>query len=112
MKIKNLALSAAFILIAASCTKSASTSDCSTVGASYKTNIQPIVAAKCATAGCHAAGSLNGDLTTYSGLQAQYSSGKLKKEVITNKTMPQNGSLSTAEYQAFDCWISAGGQNN
>lgn len=111
MRIILLCASVSFLL--GSCTKNTtSNTDCSTVSVTYKTNMQPLVSSKCATTGCHNASSKNGDLTTYSGLFAKYQSGDLKREVVTNKTMPQNGSLSTAELQQFECWINAGAPNN
>lgn len=84
--------------------------DCSTV--TYSGTIKPIINSKCATAGCHAAGSVNGDYTTYAGIKAKFDNGTLKKEVITDKTMPQNGSLSETQYKQFDCWINAGAPEN
>lgn len=100
------------ILLMWSCKKSTTTTDCSTVSVSYTSNIKPLVASKCATSGCHAAGSSDGDFTSYSGLYTKYKSGDLKKEVVTNKSMPKNGSLSTTELQQFECWIAAGAPEN
>jgi hypothetical protein len=84
--------------------------DCSTV--TYSGTIAGIVNSKCATAGCHAAGSANGDYTSYPGIKAKYDNGSLKKEVITDKTMPQGSSLTDTQYQQFECWINAGAPNN
>ncbi len=97
-----------------SCNKTSNSTpvDCSTVTATYSGNIKAVVASKCAISGCHVAGSHDGDFTTYAGLYAKYSSGALKNEVVTKKSMPQGGSLTSTEYQDFACWIDAGAKNN
>lgn len=84
--------------------------DCSTV--TYSGTIRPIINSKCATAGCHAAGSANGDHTIYAGIKAKFDNGTLKKEVITDKTMPQGSPLSETQYKQFECWINAGAPEN
>ena len=112
---KKVLLCSGCFIILWSCKKESETTtptDCSSVSATYSGTIKPLVTAKCATAGCHGAGSVNGDYTTYAGLFAKHQSGALKQEVITDKTMPQGSSLSATELKAFECWIEAGAPDN
>ncbi len=109
-------ISSSFIL--ASCKKDKDSSgggpdvtplDCGTVR--FSTTILPLINAKCATSGCHAAGSSSGPgaLTNYS-------------QIFTNRTqvinavnanrMPPGGPLSTTEKLQLACWIDAGAPNN
>jgi hypothetical protein len=84
--------------------------DCSTV--TYSGTIASLANSKCNTAGCHAAGSVSGDYTTYAGLKAKFDNGSLKQRVIVEKTMPQGTTLSETELKQFECWINAGAPNN
>ena len=84
--------------------------DCSTV--KFSTDIAPIVASKCATSGCHDAGSIVGDYTTYDGLEVKAKNGVMEQEVITDKTMPKTGSLTQEELNKFQCWFDDGAPNN
>jgi hypothetical protein len=93
-------------LLPFSCKKTADSS-CNT-SPTYTSDIKKIIDASCAISGCHVAGSPNGVFTTYAGLSKVISSGDLKRQVITNKTMPQNGSLSSSDYSKMNCWV----QNN
>jgi hypothetical protein len=104
------------IAFGAGCTKEESspntntTVDCSTV--TYSGTIAGIATSKCNSAGCHAAGSSNGDLTTYAGMQAKFNSGSLKQRVIVEKSMPQGSTLTDTQLKQFECWINAGAPNN
>lgn len=84
--------------------------DCSTV--TYSATIKPIINSKCAISGCHVSGFVNGDFTAYAGIKAKFDNGSLKKEVITDKTMPQGSSLSETQYKQFECWVNAGAPDN
>ena len=87
--------------------------DCSTVPATYSANIKPLVTSLCATAGgCHAAGSANGDFTTYAGLKIMADNGMLEKETITDKSMPPSGALSLDNRKKIKCWLNNGSENN
>jgi hypothetical protein len=102
------------LVVIAACSKKGTdittTIDCSTV--TYSAVIQPLVSSKCALSGCHASGSKNGDFTLYVNLFKEYSDGDLKNEVITRRSMPQNGALSDTELQQFQCWINNGAPEN
>lgn len=86
--------------------------DCSTIDSKYSTSLSAIISSKCNNSGCHNAGSSNGDFTTYAKVKPYVDNGTFKKEVITDKTMPQNGSLSQDERNKIKCWLDAGGPNN
>ena len=84
--------------------------DCTTI--KFSTDIAPIVAASCATTGCHDAGSVVGDYTSYAGLEDRAKNGIMKQEVVVDKTMPKSGSLTQDEIDKFECWLDAGAPDN
>lgn len=86
--------------------------DCSTIPATYSANIKPLTTSLCATSGCHAAGSANGDFTTYAGLKAMADNGMLEKETVTNNSMPPSGGLSLDNRKKIKCWLNNGSPNN
>jgi uncharacterized membrane protein len=82
---------------------------------SYSTDIQPIIAAKCATSGCHVAGGTGvGDFSTYTDLKAKVDGGQINNRVYQVKDMPPAGNpqLSQDELDRLKCWIQQGAQNN
>jgi hypothetical protein len=84
--------------------------NCSTV--TFSGNIAPLIASRCATAGCHDASSSNGPgpLTSYASIFASRNS--VLSAVNTNR-MPQGGApLSDADKARLKCWIDAGAPNN
>lgn len=85
--------------------------DCTTV--TFAGDIAPIVEASCATVGCHAAGSIVGDYTTYAGLEDRATNGDMEAAVLGSPpTMPKSGTLSQDELDKFKCWFDAGAPNN
>ncbi len=84
--------------------------DCTTV--TFSGVIAPIIANSCATPGCHNANAVVGDYTTYAGLEQRATDGTMEFEVITERTMPQTGSLTQTELDQFQCWFDAGAPNN
>ena len=86
-------------------------SDCdSTVH--YSTTIASIVSLNCSTKNCHNAGSVNGDFTTYSGINAKVTNSSLINRVVTLKNMPSSGPLSDADISRVKCWVEQGAPNN
>jgi hypothetical protein len=84
--------------------------NCSTV--TFSANIAPLIASRCATAGCHNASSSNGPgpLTNYASIFASRTS--ILSSVNSNR-MPQGSApLSAAEKATLKCWVDAGGPNN
>lgn len=67
--------------------------------------------------GCHEAGSLNKDYTTYAGVKAAVDNGKLQDRVINKEDMPPDYSsgpirISACEIQKIQKWIDEGAPNN
>ena len=62
-------------------------------------------------AGCHGIGSLNGPgpLLSYTQIFNARSSIRI---AVSNGTMPQTGSLTTAQKNSIICWIDSGAPNN
>jgi hypothetical protein len=84
--------------------------NCNTV--TFSGNIAPLIASRCATAGCHDASSTNGPgpLINYASIFASRVS--IQSSVNTNR-MPQGGPALSAEDKArIKCWIDAGAPNN
>ena len=104
-------------LLLAACSKkssspAASTVNCSTVSASFTTNVLPLVQSRCATSpGCHATGASNsgGPLTNYAQISARANQ---IKNAVNAGTMPQGSSLTNAEKATISCWVDAGAHNN
>ncbi|HCM77523.1 MAG TPA: hypothetical protein DIS90_14160 [Cytophagales bacterium] len=79
-------------------------------GVSFASQIQPIIATKCAISGCH-----NGDSgasrnwTVFSNVQANAASIKTR---TGDRSMPQTGSLTQAQIDLIACWVDDGAKNN
>lgn len=80
---------------------------CDTV--KYSKHIAPIMSQAC---GCHGPGFFKGDLTNYAGVKLKVDDGSFKREVITNKTMPQGSTLSARQLELISCWLDKGAPNN
>jgi uncharacterized membrane protein len=118
----SLSLAVLVSLLGIACSKSNSTPsgggstgpatiDCSTVSAKFSTDVAGIISSKCATAGCHNAGSSNGPgaLTDYATISAAKSS--IRSSVVS-KRMPRNTTLTDEQIKIIACWVDAGGLNN
>jgi hypothetical protein len=103
------------LVVVASCKKDDDSGggglDCDTV--KYSTSIATILGNSCTTSGCHDAASVNGDYTTYAGIETLAKNGTLETEVITEMTMPKgSGTLTQTQLDQFQCWIDAGAPDN
>ncbi len=101
----------AVILIFGSCTKentdpSIADVDCSTV--TFSETIFPIFEQNCNTSGCHGGTSNNGIFTSYDAIKVIADNGKLKTQVLDQRTMPKGGSLTSEELGQIKCWLDAG----
>lgn len=88
---------------------------CDSLNVSYNLHVKPLAETKCATSiGCHAAGSGQGDFTSYIGLSSVSQTVKTRIELPATDVlhMPQGGTLTQAELDIFLCWIEDGAQNN
>lgn len=86
----------------------------SCVGTSPKfaADVQPVLTTVCSiNSNCHAAGSTNsgGPFTTYAEVFAKRSN---IRAVILAGTMPQSGTITQVQVNAFICWIDSGAANN
>ncbi len=110
----------AVILLSVSCSKSdpstgggsGITFSCAGISPKFSTDIQPILTTVCSiNSNCHAAGSINtgGPFTTHAEVFAKRSN---IRGAILAGIMPQSGSLTQAQINAFICWIDSGAPNN
>ncbi|HMU09158.1 MAG TPA: hypothetical protein PKC54_04085 [Ferruginibacter sp.] len=110
------------ILLSVSCSKSdpsngsggggGITFSCVGISPKFSTDIQPILTTVCSiNSNCHAAGSINtgGPFTTHAEVFAKRAN---IRGAILAGTMPQSGSLTQAQINAFICWIDSGATNN
>jgi hypothetical protein len=112
-KILCLTLGAMLLILLSSCEKDEYKDlDCSTISSAYNANIKPIMNASCNAGGCHNAGSVNGDFTTYAGLKAKADNGTLNKRVLRDKDMPTSGPLPIEQRRQIKCWLDNGALNN
>lgn len=90
---------------------------CDTATVSYAADVQPILTAKCNTAGCHdATASAGYMLTTHAGSQAVAATGKLLGTINWTtgfSAMPKNlPKLSDCEINKITRWVNQGALNN
>ena len=64
---------------------------------SYQSDIKQIIDNNCVS--CHSS------YSTYNGVKSAVSNGTFEKEVVTRKTMPQNGTLSADQLNLIRCWL-------
>jgi uncharacterized membrane protein len=90
----------------------AATNDCSTVNAKFSADVAPLMLSKCATSGCHDAGTAAGGTVLETYTQIATKAARIKQRCIVEKTMPSGTPLSATEIAALTCWISSGTPNN
>lgn len=79
---------------------------------SYTTTIAPLIATNCATPGCHAAGGLSPNLSTYQGVFNARDRVNARAVNLNPTPMPPSGAMSPANRNALSKWITAGALNN
>jgi len=86
------------------------TLDCETI--SYGTDIQPIFATYCATAGCHQSGQQFPDLSTHPELIDDTLT--IRRRALIQGNMPPAGNPSPTqeELDMLRCWLDEGAPNN
>jgi hypothetical protein len=108
-----------------SCSKKSSTSSdgggsgggtrtfsCVGISPGFTTDVKPILNTVCSiNSNCHASGTTNsgGPFTTYAEVNAKKSN---IRAAILSGAMPQTGSITQAQINAFICWIDSGAPNN
>jgi hypothetical protein len=88
------------------------TFSCNGISPKFSTDIQPILNTVCSiNSNCHASGSNNfgGVLTTFAEVNAKKAD--IRAQILSG-TMPQSGTISQAQINAFICWIDGGGPDN
>lgn len=124
---KKMFVIAAIVFISAvfiSCSKSSTTNigggsggggitfSCVGINPKFAADVQPILTTVCSVnITCHAAGSTNsgGPFTTYAEVFAKRSN---IRAAILAGVMPQSGTITQAQINAFICWIDSGAPNN
>lgn len=112
------------IIFTASCSKKSSTDtgggsggggrtfSCAGISPKFAADVQPILTTVCSiNSNCHASGSTNsgGPFTTHAQVDAKKAA---IRTAILNGSMPQSGSISQTQINAFICWIDSGAPNN
>ncbi len=108
------------VILFAACSKSDPTPpggggitfSCVGISPKFSTDVQPILTTVCSiNSGCHAAGSINagGPFTTHAEVFAKRTN---IRAAILAGVMPQSGTITQAQINAFICWIDSGAPNN
>lgn len=84
---------------------------CDTSAVTFGGTIKPIIDQRCASAGCHAAGSSNGALSSYNEIRTYCANGKFQDRVLLRKDMPPSG-LDACSLGKIQKWVDAGYPNN
>jgi hypothetical protein len=97
------------IIYSASCTQDqvVAPEPCTEVK-SYNESIRDILRYKCNTSGCHDGSSGVGNYNSFSGIARVVENGEFRQEVIVEKTMPKDGSLTDEEFTLLKCWSENG----
>ncbi len=85
---------------------------CTGITPKFSTDVQPILTTVCSiNSNCHAGGSTNigGPFTSHAEVSAKKTN---IRSAILSGFMPQSGSISQAQINAFICWIDSGAPNN
>lgn len=93
-------------------TDTVTAANCGSKVATFASDVNPILQSTCTiNSGCHGSGSRNGpgSLLSYSQV---YNARLSIRSAVANGSMPQNGTLSSAEKTAILCWIDNGALNN
>lgn len=88
------------------------TFSCVGISPKFSVDVVPILTSVCSiNSNCHAGGSINsgGPFTTYAEVFAKKSN---IRSAILSGVMPQSGSITQAQVNAFICWIDSGAPNN
>lgn len=93
-------------------TGGAITFSCAGISPKFSTDVQAILTSVCSiNSNCHATGTTNsgGPFTTYAQVFAKKSD--IRAAILSGR-MPQSGTITQAQINAFICWIDSGAPNN
>ena len=76
--------------------------------ATWSTDIQPLVNASCAVAGCHVDGNGIPVLDDYAGVKSIVDNGRFALRVITEGNMPPSTPLTAEQLAKVQAWLDAG----
>jgi hypothetical protein len=85
---------------------------CNGVSATFGNDIQPILKATCAKAGCHDGNEMPADYSVYDNIKVILDDSAFYYAVIKNRNMPQDTALTDAQYKLVQCWLGSGGADN
>jgi len=88
------------------------TFSCNNISPKFSTDVQPILTTVCSiNSNCHASGSVNsgGPFTNFTEVNAKKSN--IRAQILAG-TMPQSGTITQDQINAFICWIDNGAVNN
>lgn len=88
------------------------TFSCAGISPKFSVDVQPILTSVCSiNSNCHAAGTINsgGPFTVFTEVFAKKSN---IRAAILSGVMPQSGSITQSQVNAFICWIDSGAPNN
>lgn len=88
------------------------TFSCAGITPKFSTDVQPILTTVCSiNSNCHATGAINsaGPFTGFTEVFAKRSN--IRTAILTG-VMPQSGTITQAQINAFICWIDSGAPNN
>ncbi|MCH2229084.1 MAG: hypothetical protein MK105_01975 [Crocinitomicaceae bacterium] len=93
-------------LVFVSCKKDENnvTPACDGSNPNYNSFVQSVMSSHCIS--CHS------DMATYAGLSVYLNNGSFAKEVLTDQTMPQGGSLDATTLNKLQCWVDNGFPEN
>ena len=85
--------------------------NCNTINARF-VDVQPIISAKCAIAGCHDVTAAAGNTVLQTFQQINGKADRIYIRAVIEKSMPPSQRLSTQEAALLNCWINSGSPNN
>lgn len=85
---------------------------CDSLNVKYSTDIQQIMATRCATSGCHDGGSFSTSPALNSYVSVSANADKVEARAVIQKDMPPTGPLPDSLIQKLKCWLDAGAPNN
>lgn len=85
---------------------------CEPATVSYQTDIAPLIAASCATSGCHVQGSNSVIFENYNNVKAKVDDGSFVQRVLVNGDMPPGTPLTDCQIAFIQQWVDNGAPND